>query len=105
MKNLLKVLLIVIPALLLACDGNDNNQFSHGKIVGYDLTLCACCGGYVIEIDGETYRFFDEDIQGTNPLDAWTMNYPVYVLIEWSPKTGACDQRINVQKVMTTREP
>ena len=106
MKTLLKVVFIVIPAFLLACDSDENMKFSKGTIKGYDLTLCGCCGGYLIEIDGETFRFFDEDIQGNNPFTSGDMDYPVHVLIEWSPKTGECaGMRINVQKVIPTLAP
>ena len=101
MKNYIKILFIALPALLVACEDNDKT-FSFGQIVGYDATLCACCGGYVIEIEGKTYRFFDDDIKGSNPFHTMDITYPFHVWLEWSVQGGQCPGRITVHKIMVT---
>jgi hypothetical protein len=103
MKTLLKVLFIVLPALLVACDGENDSNLSRGEIIGYDATLCACCGGYIIKIDGFNYLFFDEDVHGGSPFNIMDINYPVNVLLDWSLKTGDCPNgRIEVFKIIPT---
>jgi hypothetical protein len=108
MKSLIKALLVVLPAFLVACDGNSDGdkKFSRGKITGYDMTLCACCGGYVVEIDGGQYRFSEDDIRGENPFNTWDIDYPVHVFIEWSAKNNDCSgHRIDVFKIIPTTAP
>lgn len=69
MKNL--ILILTISLTFFAC----NKEYTDiGFIQGEDYTECACCGGVLIEISGEKYRFddiskFDIDLENeTVPL-------------------------------------
>lgn len=95
MKSVIRIL--ALSMLLAGCSSDD--AMDRGVIHGYDMTYCACCGGYVIEIEGNTFKFFDEDISGNNPLLGADDKFPIEVYIDWKKKTGDCPNRINVLKV------
>ena len=57
-------------------------------IIGQDLRLCACCGGWFIDLGEDTVRAFtfpDGYIMDTLPA------LPVEVCLEYEYYTGACD--------------
>ena len=62
---------------------------SQGRITGPDLRLCACCGGYFIEIEGQTYRF--GDLPPGSDVDLSRMeNFPIDVCVDWEPVDNPC---------------
>ena len=108
MKTLLKILLVSIPVLMSCCDGCDDDSdhiapppkgFSVGKIYGYDMTDCGCCGGYIVKIKNRDYKFFDDDVSGSNPLTGMDIQYPLYVYLKWTIKSEECQDRILVQEL------
>lgn len=98
MKTFIKVLLISVPVLLFGCD-KDEDPLDAGEIYGYDINKCACCGGYMIKIKNQEYKFFDEDVQGDNPLHLVDIRYPAFVRLKWSVKPGDCADRIVVHEL------
>lgn len=60
-----------------------------GTITGQDLTLCACCGGYFIEINGTQYRLNKNDLPGN--FTFIDTQLPLHVELDWTLKTNMCE--------------
>ena len=77
-----------ILLLGIACSMEEDSYKSSGKITGVDVRECSCCGGYYIEIEGNTYRFYNvpenSNLKLENPV------FPVYVDLDWNPDPNAC---------------
>jgi hypothetical protein len=89
-----KFLLLIMIAGFIACVKkdrcrSDNGNFeSEGVITGADMRMCVCqCGGYFIEIDGQTLRFMEEFLP-PNDLDLSHDNLPLKVRLDWDPNTS-----------------
>lgn len=55
------VLLLITCFIALSCTKKTTPKYqASGIIKGVDLGACACCGGYILQIDGQdtSYRFF-----------------------------------------------
>ena len=100
-----KILLTAITALILfsacqksdsSCHNNDsgNIKVSGAVITGRDLTKCACCWGWIIEIDNVTYKF-DKAPAGST-IDLENLSYPASVNVRWHRLTGSCSNRIEI---------
>ena len=111
MKTLFGILLAVLPVLLSGCDGSNQNGglgrppigYDAAKIYDYDLLKCYCCSGYMITIKGKNYKFADEDVSGSNPLNVMDTKYPMDVYLKWSVKPGDCPDRIVVEKLQIVK--
>lgn len=56
------ILLSINLILVLGCNKNDNSNYIKAKILGSDLRLCACCGGYFMLINNDsTFRAISID--------------------------------------------
>ena len=73
--------------ILIACQ-KENEWMNEGKITGADGRMCACCGGYFIEIKDSVYRF-DILPEGTN-FDLTKETFPVLVELNWKKKENSC---------------
>ena len=85
MKRLLYILLFFS---LLSCSDDGLLETENGLITGPDYRLCACCGGYFIEIGNETYRFWN--VPESSSLDLINADFPIYVEVGWIPQEDAC---------------
>ena len=97
-KLLLGVFLIIG---LVVCQKPTTSDFqSTGIITGVDLKMCACCGGYYIQIDNVTYEF-DTLPAGSN-IDLQNATYPIPVKLDWqlSTKTACPNVRIDILKIV-----
>ena len=100
MKNFNFVLFLFLILLQISC--NDDDPFKNadnGAITGQDMRLCACCGGWFIEIEGETWRIpvppnnTDLELNGRD-------DYPIPVQIVWEPVENPClGDEIRVRKI------
>ena len=84
MKSTLIAFLLILG---LACCGDKNNDgyTSSGRITGpddRDKGDCACCGGWLIDIDSTTYNFKTLPVSNVC-LDTATV-YPVEVYLDWN---------------------
>lgn len=95
------LLLLVLPLLLASCsqlvDEEVEQYRSSGVIRGIDRTLCGCCGGYFIEIEGEHLRFTQvpsgSDVE---IIDTWDgQQFPIEVELDWH-RVQWCDGKIIV---------
>lgn len=92
------VFFIIIATLFLCCqkysDKNEKNKItaSTAVITGRDLTKCACCWGWIIEINNAVYKF--DRIPANSPLDLDNITYPTTVNIQWRNSQGSCSGRL-----------
>lgn len=66
----------------------DVNALDEGTITKQDFALCACCGGWFIEIGDETYRMPVRPADAE--LDLSSDNLPMDVLLRWELETDPC---------------
>lgn len=84
-----KILIITILSVAVMGSCQKEEPFMDvGIITGPDLRLCACCGGWFIEIGDNTYRF--SDIPCSCSLDLVNEEFPVIVNIDWEKDPNAC---------------
>jgi hypothetical protein len=83
--------------LLISC-GKQKEFKSEGNITGLDISMCACCGGWYIEIENNTYRFFD--LPKGSGLDLANETLPVTVKLDWVEMNGCIGDEIEVSKLM-----
>jgi len=96
MKTL--VLLLLFPvSLILSCE-KDTYQ-STGTIIGPDIRMCVCCGGYFIETDGNQYLFEKSELPANFTFT--DSQLPLHVKLDWKPKTGGCAgfNRITISRI------
>lgn len=91
MKNSLGLLGIILVFLSFQNCKKDTEGCPDGwqeaRIIGQDLRLCACCGGWFIEIEQDTVRTFvlpDGFDLGTMP------DLPIEVCLQYETGTGGC---------------
>ena len=65
---------------------------SEGTITGMDSRKCACCWGWLIEIDGKEYKF--DKIPEASSFDLNSISYPANVKIEWKDAQGNCSGQL-----------
>jgi hypothetical protein len=90
--------LILFSTLLIFSCEKDKYE-STGTIAGADLAMCACCGGYFIDINGTQYRFEKSELPAN-----FTFNddqLPLHVELDWKLKTESCTgyEWINISKI------
>jgi len=61
---------------------------STGTITGADLAMCACCGGYFVEIGATKYRFEKSELPSNFKFDDERL--PLQVDMDWKLKTETC---------------
>ena len=88
MKKILAVALIIIAFSIVSCSLGGDDSMSDGTITGYDTRECACCGGFFIEIDNVTYRFYD--VPPNSELNLQNPTFPIYVKLDWTKDANAC---------------
>lgn len=93
-----KLFLLLISALfVISCE--KAKYENTGTITGADLTLCACCGGYFIDIEGTQYRFEKTALPSNFTFD--DNKLPLTVELDWELVTGGCAtfNRITISKI------
>lgn len=85
MKNKL-LLMIILATMIMSCE--KSKYENTATITGADLGMCACCGGYFIDIEGNQYRF-----EKTGLPDNFTFiesQLPLKVELNWEIKAESC---------------
>jgi hypothetical protein len=84
--------LIFIGMLLLigisSCTEEENEYLSNGTITGFDARMCVCCGGYFIDINDSTYRFYE--LPESSDVDLINAIFPIYVKLDWTKADNVC---------------
>jgi hypothetical protein len=92
------LVIFTLVIALITCSKSDEAYQSKGVITGQDPTMCACCGGWLITIDGQNYRFDSLPADSGIILEKETM--PLAVELDWQIKPGGCPaNRIIIQRI------
>ena len=87
--KIIKIFSVLIIVLSIASCSLEEDEFrSIGTITGYDTRECSCCGGFYIEIDNTTYRFYD--LPNNSELNLENPTFPIYVKLDWTKDANAC---------------
>ena len=88
MKIIIIFSLLIITLFIASCSLGEDEFRSNGTITGYDTRECSCCGGFYIEIDNATYRFYD--LPNNSELNLENSTFPIYVKLDWTKDANAC---------------
>jgi len=94
MKKIL--FLLCLCFLLSTCDKKD--CYTKATVTGFDYTLCACCGGYYVKINDETFRA----TQYVENAILKTDEFPIEVKIKYTAledKCGMNDKQIKITAI------
>lgn len=98
----LSLLIVLCLAFFMKCNNNDDPQTqfeSTATISGLDMTLCACCGGWIININGEeSDRRFSELPQNSN-IDLQNSTFPLSVRLNWTESDEYCGKGITIESI------
>ena len=86
MKN--KYLVFFILAFLFHSCYSDISLPYQGKITGPDYRKCVCCGGWFVEIDKTTFRFYE--LPKNTSLVIENEKYPINVDLDYQKKVPTC---------------
>jgi len=78
-----KLLIVVFFILIgfMGCKKPTTSDFqSNGIITGVDTKMCACCGGWYIQIDNVTYEF--ETLPADSNIDLQNATFPITVKLD-----------------------
>jgi hypothetical protein len=91
------ILSLVLAFTAMSCEKPDYKN--TGTITGQDVTLCACCGGYFIDINGTQYRFDKSTLPGNFTFE--DKQLPLNVELDWELRTEMCKDFnwINITKI------
>ncbi len=98
----LTMLIVLGVGLLTNCNKDDNTtlQFeSTAKILGFDYTECACCGGWIIEINGEENDRRFSELPSNSNIDLDNIATPIDVQLNWSESNEYCGKGILIESV------
>jgi hypothetical protein len=79
MKHSLPFILFLSFLMIASCRKNDIEK--DALIIGLDSRKCSCCGGWWLEIQGDTRRTLNLPIEFANQIDPNTL--PMQVKIRW----------------------
>jgi len=88
MKKIITASLLLLVLSSISCSLGEEGSMSNGTITGPDVRECACCGGFFIEIDNVTYRFYD--VPPNSELNLMNPTFPIYVKLDWAKDANAC---------------
>jgi hypothetical protein len=82
----------------MACT-KENDYKSIGTITGIDGTMCGCCGGGIINIDGGRYRI--DSMPKYSGFDLSKETFPITVKLDWQLVNNECSffGKIAVQRI------
>ena len=97
-------LLIILGLIFLtSCNSDDDNsetEFeSTALISGFDMTLCACCGGWIIDIDGEESEDRFSELPENSGINLETVEFPISVKLNWTESNEYCGQGIIIESL------
>jgi hypothetical protein len=91
-----KTLFLLLLTAMLGCRKTHNDKGDYkdlGIITATDMRMCACCGGYFIDINGTTHRFYEENLPPNN-LSLSPDNLPMKVKLDWQEAASACGNEL-----------
>jgi hypothetical protein len=100
MKAKVIVLICTVFITFFCCQKEDSHIYkSDGIITGPDIRMCACCGGYYIQIESVIYEF--NSLPDNSNIDLQTESFPLFVKLDWqlANLTGCPDTKIIIQRI------
>ena len=88
MKIIIIFSVLIFTLSIASCSLGEDEFRSNGTITDYDTRECSCCGGFYIEIDNVTYRFFD--LPKNSELNLENPTFPIFVKLDWTKDANAC---------------
>ena len=88
MKKIITAALLILILSSVSCSLGVDDSMSNGTITGIDIRECACCGGFFIDVDNVTYRFYD--VPPNSELNLQNPTFPIYVKLDWAKDANAC---------------
>ena len=98
----MKIAIFIFSLLIIlsSCSKDDSLTFeSIAKIKGADLSECACCGGWIIEIDGDTNSQRFEKLPKNSSIDLQNATFPIFVNLNWTKDESYCGKGIIVDAI------
>lgn len=107
MNKYIPFVLVFFLLALFSCKENDPNSDSsymnEAIITGYDMRMCACCGGFMLsfEKNASPYQgvFYLVSNMPTNSGIKDSTKFPINVLIDWSIDSLNCGKKINIKRI------
>jgi hypothetical protein len=65
------------------------DAMQEATITSFDVSLCACCGGWFVTIEGQRFRFYELP-ESKISLDLTKQKLPLTLRISWKPKEKPC---------------
>ena len=84
---------LFIVTIMIACTKENSDYKSLGTITGADPTMCACCGGWFINIENTQYRIVS--MPDNFALNLANETFPVIVKLDWQLITTGCPSEFN----------
>jgi hypothetical protein len=82
----------------------DDSALQEAYITGFDGRACICCGGYMINFDGETKPYSGNFYLIDNDLSSFGINassvFPLKVKVAWTVLEKCSGKYINISKLM-----
>ena len=91
--------LIFLVTIMIACNKENSDYRSVGRVTGIDGTMCGCCGGWIIYI--EDIRYLIDSMPTDSSIDLATETFPIAVKLDWQLVSTGCSafNRITVQRI------
>ena len=91
--------IILFVFIVIACtkEKENDNYKSVGTILGYDMTLCGCCGGWIINIEDVSY--LTDTIPDDSSINLQNEKFPITVKLDWQMNDKGCLNKITVQRI------
>ncbi|MGA2822780.1 MAG: hypothetical protein ABSE72_04570 [Bacteroidales bacterium] len=86
MKKPIMIFFIFLLAIM-SCK-KEKHLMNEGKITGSDPRECICCGGYFIDINKSTYRFYE--LPENSGIDLKNAKFPICVELDWKKVEPGC---------------
>jgi hypothetical protein len=89
-QSLTWIVNLLLFASIISCSDGEQKCPKTGKVVGYDYTMCACCGGWLVSFEGETFRFYS--VPDEEGLVDWINSYgfPITIRFDYQDLVGPC---------------
>ena len=88
LRKMFIAVILLLSVFSCSLQEDENGFRSNGVITGFDSRECSCCGGYFIEIQDSTYRFYD--VPDGSRIDLEDPNFPINVKLDWQKDPEVC---------------
>lgn len=87
-KMKILIVVLILFAGIISCSDSGDEYMNDAVITGIDVRECSCCGGYYIDIESITYRFYE--LPANSGIDLTDGRFPVHVKLDWQNDPDAC---------------